>query len=95
MCFHAHASAEKYIKARLHEAGITFPKTHDLEVLLNLALPMDAAWASFRSDLKLLNRFAVEYRYPGTAASVADAQAAVQKATSLRQAICASLGLPA
>lgn len=35
-CFHAQQCAEKYVKARLQEAGITFPKTHDLTVLLTV-----------------------------------------------------------
>jgi HEPN domain-containing protein len=30
VCFHAQQCAEKYLKARLIEAGIRFPKTHDL-----------------------------------------------------------------
>jgi hypothetical protein len=28
VCFHCQQSAEKYLKARLEEAGISFPKTH-------------------------------------------------------------------
>jgi len=30
VCFHAQQCAEKYLKAFLQEANITFPKTHDL-----------------------------------------------------------------
>jgi HEPN domain-containing protein len=33
-CFHTQECAEKYLKARLEEAGIAFGKTHDLEELL-------------------------------------------------------------
>lgn len=57
VCFHAHAGVEKYLKARLQEAGIAFPKAHDLEVLLNLVLPVQPTWNALRPDLKLLNRF--------------------------------------
>jgi len=32
--FHAQQCAEKYLKARLQEAGVNFPHTHDLESLL-------------------------------------------------------------
>jgi HEPN domain-containing protein len=35
VCFHAEQCAEKYLKARLVEAGVSFPKTHDLTVLLD------------------------------------------------------------
>ncbi len=30
VCFHAEQCAEKYLKGRLTEAKIAFPKTHDL-----------------------------------------------------------------
>jgi HEPN domain-containing protein len=35
VCFHLQQCIEKYLKARLNEAGIPFPKTHDLERLLD------------------------------------------------------------
>src|SRR6266852_9206884 len=35
-CFHAQQCTEKYLKARLQEAGIPFGKTHDLPALLHL-----------------------------------------------------------
>ena len=34
-CFHRQQCVEKYLKARLIEAGISFPRTHDLLQLLN------------------------------------------------------------
>jgi len=37
VCFHCQQSVEKYLKARLEEAGVNFPKTHDLIKLLGLA----------------------------------------------------------
>lgn len=36
VCFHLQQWIEKYLKARLLEAGIEFPKSHDLERLLDL-----------------------------------------------------------
>ena len=41
VCFHCQQSVEKYLKARLEEAAISFPKTHDLENLLMLLLPLE------------------------------------------------------
>lgn len=38
-CFHAQQCAEKYLKARLHESGIPFERTHNLVHLLDLVLP--------------------------------------------------------
>ncbi|HXP61155.1 MAG TPA: HEPN domain-containing protein, partial [Dongiaceae bacterium] len=37
--FHAQECVEKYLKARLEEAGHTVPRTHDLVALLQLLLP--------------------------------------------------------
>ena len=34
VCFHAQQCAEKYLKARMEEASLAIPRTHDLEVLL-------------------------------------------------------------
>ena len=34
VCFHAQQCAEKYLKARLQEMGISFGKTHDLSIYL-------------------------------------------------------------
>ena len=33
---------EKYLKARMEEAGLTVPKTHNLYALLALILPIEA-----------------------------------------------------
>lgn len=42
-CFHAQQSAEKYLKARLVEAGINFSKTHNLIALLTMSLAVEPA----------------------------------------------------
>jgi hypothetical protein len=52
----------------LQEANIFFGKTHDLATLLDLLLPVEAAWETLRSDLQTLTVFAVAYRYPGDSA---------------------------
>jgi len=62
-CFFSQQCVEKYLKARLVEAGIAFPKTHDLEVLLDLILPVEPSWDAFRSALNDLTGFAVAFRY--------------------------------
>ena len=46
VCFHCQQSAEKYLKARLEEAHIFSPKTHDLKKLLNLVLPVEPLWSA-------------------------------------------------
>lgn len=64
-CFHFQQSAEKYLKARLEEANIRSPKTHDLDKLLSLLLPVEPSWVTLRPTLLRLNDYAVEFRYPG------------------------------
>ncbi len=77
ICFHAQQCAEKYLKARLCEANISFSKIHDLVALLEQALAVEPQWESFREDLAYLSSFAVNFRYPGESAekeSALDAQ---------------------
>ena len=40
VAFHVQQTVEKYLKARLEEAGLSIPKTHDLLHLLNLVTPI-------------------------------------------------------
>ena len=46
VCFHAQQCAEKYLKAFLQEANVSFPRTHDLVDLLSLTLSNEPTWAS-------------------------------------------------
>jgi HEPN domain-containing protein len=83
-CFFAQQCIEKYLKARLVEAGVTFPRTHDLEALLDLVLLMEPMWDAFRSPCNELSSFAVAFRYPGESATREMARTAVRNATSIR-----------
>jgi hypothetical protein len=58
--FHAQQCAEKHLKARLEEAGIAFSRTHDLLVLHQLVLPVEAGWAVLQPFLIFLDPFALE-----------------------------------
>lgn len=93
-CNLAQQCAEKYLKARLEEAGIAFKKTHDLEELLNQILSVEPAWNVFQNDAAYLSSFAVDYRYPGVNATRVTARDAVKSCRNLRQAVRASFGLP-
>lgn len=94
VCFHLQQCVEKYLKARLGEATIAFPRTHDLERLLDLIVPVEPLWATLRPALVAMTDFAVEVRYPGRATSRAEALALVRAATRVRETIRRSLGLP-
>ena len=65
VCFHAQQCAEKYLKARLCEAGIEFAKVHDLTALLGKILLVEPLWEGHREDLAALTDYAVSFRYPG------------------------------
>src|ERR1051325_7430023 len=65
VCFHLQQCVEKYLKARLEEAGIVIAKTHDLEKLLNHVLPVEPLWSTLRPALAAITDYAVEVRYPG------------------------------
>lgn len=83
-CFHAQQVAEKYLKAWLQEQCVIFPRTHSLIVLLELCLPLDASFEFLRDGLILLERYAVQYRYPGETADKSDARLAFQAGQAVR-----------
>ena len=78
VCFHAQQCAEKYFKARLVEAGVEFPKIHDLAALLDLLLSIEPTWEQLREDLYSLTDCAVEVRYPGYFSEADEAEEAVE-----------------
>jgi HEPN domain-containing protein len=91
--FHAQQTVEKYLKARMEEAGLSVPKTHDLPHLLNLVTPVEPLWSSYLSAFSLLVSYAVAARYPGSSISKADARHALQVCRHFRKEVRRSLGL--
>jgi len=51
LCFHRQQAAEKLLKAALSSLDLSYPLTHDLEALLDLALPKLPQLAPFRDRL--------------------------------------------
>lgn len=93
VCFHCQQSVEKYLKARLYEAGVNFPKTHDLIKLLGLVVKVEPQWVALHPHIAVLNPYAVGYRYPGLTATKADAKAALKDCRAVRRVIRTALGL--
>jgi HEPN domain-containing protein len=93
VCFHAQQCAEKYLKARLLEANVGFPKTHDLGALLTLLGPIEPAWEWLRRDIVGLSALAVEIRYPGRSPDADDAREAMRIAGEVRRLARNALGL--
>ncbi|MBO0724299.1 MAG: HEPN domain-containing protein [Blastocatellia bacterium] len=94
VCFHCQQSVEKYLKARLEEAGVNVPKTHDLIKLLGLVIAVEPQWIALHPLIATLNPYAVGYRYPGLTATKTDAMTAIKDCKEVRRVIRAAFGLP-
>jgi HEPN domain-containing protein len=92
VCFHAQQCAEKYLKALLTFHAVPFPKTHDLAELLRL-VPETGAPAMSLKELAIINRYALEARYPGDWEPIArvEAERAVAIARTVRSAVRCAL----
>jgi HEPN domain-containing protein len=89
VCFHSQQSAEKYLKAFLTYHQVEFPKTHDIDELLDLMTPIDANLSESLRDVIVLTHYGVNVRYPGELPNVTarDAQEAIQLAEKVRRLV--------
>lgn len=94
VCYHAQQCLEKYLKGRLVEAGVSYPRTHDLADLLDRVLAFEPSWSVFRADLDTITGYAADYRYPGHTADRAQAKEARGHCETVRRAARLALGLP-
>lgn len=62
-CFHAQQAVEKALKAYLAHHGISFPYTHNLAKLVELAGQVDERFSGLVSVVEPLTPYAVEARY--------------------------------
>ncbi len=92
--FFCQQCVEKYLKARLIEAGIAFPRTHDLLQLLNLCLPVEPLWSPYAKTVDAMSDYAVDFRYPGHSATLAEARRSFKACKAVRREVRMSLGLP-
>jgi HEPN domain-containing protein len=88
VCFHSQQCVEKYLKALLTYCSVPFPKTHDLIQLLNL-IPVDHRLDLAPADLVVVNRYAIEGRYPGDWEKITrrETEEAVEMARDAREKI--------
>ena len=84
----------KYLKARLEEGGLPFPKTHDLIALLQLVTQVEPNWVALRPYLLGLNGYSIAFRYPGNSATKINAKTALQDCRAFRRTIRRALNLP-
>ena len=91
--FHAQQCIEKYLKAFLANNDMAPPKIHDLVRLNVMCIGIDSDFENINDSLDFLNPFSVEFRYPGTDASVEEAQEAIEHAEKVRNFIREKLGV--
>lgn len=63
--YHCQQAAEKAVKGFLVFHDQRFEKTHDIEALIELALPYDKRFSSCLNAADTLTPYATAYRYPG------------------------------
>jgi HEPN domain-containing protein len=64
-CFHAQQCAEKALKGLLTHLNISFPRTHVIEVLLDLLSASGVEVPPNIDETFTLTQYAVQTRYPG------------------------------
>jgi HEPN domain-containing protein/predicted nucleotidyltransferase len=86
MCFHAHASIEKLLKAEIVSFGAFPPRTHDLLELLQMQPPRLRGDVVLRSACELLQALYPKSRYPEQPMPTLDeAKQALQAALEARE----------
>jgi HEPN domain-containing protein len=65
LCFDCHQCVEKSLKALLISNNIEFPKTHSINLLINLLKEKINFFPEFVLESVILTDYAVEMRYPG------------------------------
>ena len=64
VCFHSQQASEKIIKCYLVSKGIEPPKTHDMQVLIEMCLEIDSDFNEIYEVATKLTNYAVHLRYP-------------------------------
>ena len=95
VCFHCQQAVEKYLKTYLLFLEISFPKTHNLVLLLDL-INVDPFPDEYYNLAKLLQEYAVEIRYPTGRYMPNEIKidTAIEAARKFRQTILLKLKMP-
>jgi HEPN domain-containing protein len=82
MGFFCQQAAEKYLKAFLIASGQVPPRTHDVDVLVEICAVVDPAFEQLQPLVEGLTEFAVIFRYPE---EWSDESVAIQSLTKAEQ----------
>jgi HEPN domain-containing protein len=93
VCFHLQECAKQYLKGRLNESGVAFPRSRGLAKLLALVATIEPLWGTFRPPLVGLSERAVESLYPGCTMTTSEARELLLETTRIRKLARLSLGL--
>lgn len=93
VCFHSQQAAEKMLKCFLLSNGIEAPKTHDLQLLLEMCLEIKKGFNDVYKEAALLTRYGVLPRYPAELGlTPQDAQTAIKYADNVVNYIKSIMG---
>lgn len=94
ICFHMQQCVEKCLKAFLIHKGKEISRTHNLSILLQECLELDAAFEALKAgNVDELTAYAVDARYPGDfyMPTLEEAQAAIRMAEKVRSFMTARI----
>jgi HEPN domain-containing protein len=91
--FFCQQSAEKYLKALLLACGEIPPRTHDVDVLVEMCMVLDPGFVQLQNVVAGLTEFAVIFRYPEEWSDEVWAVDALDKAEQVRELVRSKLGL--
>ena len=94
VCFFAQQCIEKWLKGLLIETNVPFSKTHDLQRLLLLLLPLFPEFQVLKSDLTTLTDLTTDVRYPYEFATEQEADKSIEICSRVREILKAALGEP-
>lgn len=95
-CFHFQQMTEKILKALLIFLKQEFSKVHDLTVLAAKIKPFLPSVDEHKDDLKILNRYYIETRYPGDYPefTLKEAKEAMEAATRIKEFVLENIKEP-
>jgi HEPN domain-containing protein len=86
--YHCQQEAEKAVKAYLVHHGKPYERSHDIEVLADLASELDSTFSELAEAADALTPYATRFRYPNAIFAVEPQPAEYQEALSHAQTIC-------
>jgi HEPN domain-containing protein len=83
--YHCQQTAEKAMKGFLILHDQSFPRTHDIRLLIQLAIVIESQFERYQDTSELLTPYATEFRYPSDVMqpTIEELQEAIKQSTEL------------